>query len=235
MFGLRIPRGAKPTSPEMAILLSELQAAHATTSERQAGHWIGVHSALWRKLLGRGYASVIREAQRLGFVEVNNRYSVGHFSKSYRLAKRYRVPETATFDLGRRLRRECGQRIRIEDGDVVGQNLAGCFGAVGIPDGLKISGWTRYTVEGIRSQRWYATRCEYGRLHTTFTGLPKSIRQLLTVDGRPAVEVDVSNCQPLIVGILATNQQTTPNQHTTINTHKQKTTNHMWCSDSQKF
>jgi hypothetical protein len=50
----------------------------------------------------------------------------------------------------------------------------------------------------------FATRCDYGRYHCLTSQLPRKAREYLTiVGGEPLCVVDVSACQPLILGVLA--------------------------------
>ena len=216
---LDIPHGTKPTSDRMAILLAELQAATATTKERQRGHWINVSSHLWKKILGRNYADVIAETRQVGYIETNDRYSVGKFSKSIRLTAKYRTPQTSQFQLQRRLKGGGNYRVRLAPDDDTGLALAACFDRAQLPQDVAADGWDLFNVRSVATKNYYATRCPYGRYHSNFTGLPKSIRSQIQIDGKRVCEVDVANCQPLLVGILSVttrkHNNTTPNQHNT--------------------
>ena len=219
---IAIPAGTIPTSDRMAILLCELQAATSVSDDRRRGHWINVASQLWKQILGRNYADVIGEAKALGFVETNDRYSVGRFSKSIRLTSQYRTSQTSQYRLQRRLRGDGGYRIRLAPEDSTGHALASCFDRATIPTTVTTTGWDSYCVRSITDHSYYAVRCQYGRLHSSFTGLPKSVRSTILLDGRDTIETDVANCQPLILGMLATQHNNTP---TTTHTPPQPTPN----------
>lgn len=195
-----IPADSDPKNDKEATVLSELLAMTSTTEERRAGHWIPVHSDYWRRVLGGGYSRTIRQAIERGLVEVNGRYSVGRFSKSYRLPKRLRSPDCVEWPLRRGTAPTA--RIRIGVDDTVGQRLVTHFEAFSVPV-MDCSEWASYSVRQCHAGNHYAIRCQYGRLHTTFTSLPKEIRSGLTFENTPTVEIDVSNCQPLIIGIHA--------------------------------
>jgi hypothetical protein len=199
LSNVQIPSEARPTNDAVAILLSELQAATALTPERRAGHWIPMHWTQLRASLGSRYKAAIRAAVDEGFVEANDHYAVDRFSKSYRLAKKYRVPTTQLYELRRSLPTQ--SRIRIKDSDTVGQRLVEQFARVRLTETL--SDWDGYCAAQIRRGCYYATRCQYGRFHSTFTGLKRSARSKLTVCGERLVELDIANCQPLILGLLA--------------------------------
>jgi len=218
---LPIPENIAPSSDKMAVFVSELQAATALTKKRQAGQWIGIHSDELRSLLGWKYRGVIDDCLEAGFIEVNERYSEGKFSKSYRLSERYRTPQIATYQVKRRSAKE---RIRLDEQDVTGRRVASWFPSAEIDTkaaeiDTKAAGWTLYSVQSIQSKRWYASRCQYGRLHSSFTALPKKIRQRLKLDGEKVVELDISNCQALILGQLAANPQPQPPPPTTTPNH----------------
>ncbi len=213
---LDIPYGTRPTNDAVAILLAELLAATATTTERRAGFWIPIPSHQWREILGSRYKATIREATAAGYVEANDRYSVGRFTKSYRLAKQYRRPKTQRYILRRTL--STASRIRIDETDTVGQVLVEQFARVRLTG--TASGWDGFCAAQIREGSFYATRCQYGRFHSTFTGLKRAVRSQLSVDGEQLFELDIANCQPLILGLIATQQAQPTNQthHPTHNT-----------------
>ncbi len=45
--------------------------------------------------------------------------------------------------------------------------------------------------------------CEYGRFHSIVTRTPRELRSTLRIGGEPLCEIDVSNCQPLVLGLEA--------------------------------
>lgn len=49
----------------------------------------------------------------------------------------------------------------------------------------------------------YFTRCDFGRVHTPVTSLPKALRPCLSVGGKPLVGLDLKNSQPLFLALLA--------------------------------
>lgn len=209
-----IPHGTRPTNDKMAILLAELLAATATTKERRDGFWIPFHSHQWREILGSRYKATIRETVKAGYIAVNNHYSAGRFPKSYRLAKRFRLPETQPYILGRT--RSTASRVRIDETDTVGQFLVDQFKRVRLKG--TVTGWDGFCAAQIRNGSFYATRCQYGRFHSTFTGLKRAVRSQLTVDGQQVSEIDVANCQPLILGLLARHTPHNPQPNTPPNT-----------------
>ena len=215
-----IPKGYDPTSDRHAIVLAELMALTAMTKERRRGYWIPVGSRHWRKLIGSRYKYILDDLVVAGCVEVNNRYSVGSFSKSYRLSSPFRNPKMQTYRLGPT--GELPNRVRIEDDDEIGQLLVEQFPRLKILG--TATGWDGFCASQIRQLRHYATRCAFGRrFHSSFTGLKRRSRSfLVTTEGDSLVEIDVHNCQPLLLGILAIRkeqQQTEAREQTPSNTH----------------
>ena len=197
-----IPYGTRPTNDAVAILLSELQSATATTKERRAGFWIPIPSHQLREIVGSRYKPVIREATAAGYIEVNDRYSAGRFPKSYRLAEKYRRPKTQPYTLIRDL--HTASRIRIDETDTVGQLLVEQFQRVRLTG--TATGWDGFCAAQIRGGSFYATRCQYRRFHSTLTGLKRPVRSQLRADDQPLFELDVANCQPLLLGLIANNR-----------------------------
>lgn len=61
----------------------------------------------------------------------------------------------------------------------------------------------RISIDSIKNEAFYTTKDEYGRLHTNYTNLKKSIRNnFLTIDGKEIVGLDVKNCQPKLLAKL---------------------------------
>jgi hypothetical protein len=201
-----IPAGTRPANDAVAILLSELLAATALTTERRDGYWIPMHSTQLRAILGSRYKAVIREALDANQIEVNDHYAVDRFSKSYRLSKEYRRPITQAYELQRSM--PTMSRIRIDETDTVARMLVEQFAKVQLMGTLR--DWDGYCAAQIRRGFFYATRCQYGRFHSTFTGLKRAARRQLFVNGERLGELDIANCQPLILGLLARSGQQGP-------------------------
>jgi hypothetical protein len=67
-----------------------------------------------------------------------------------------------------------------------------------------INGYTgqRMLCDGINSGDWFWHVCHFGRVYNNVTGLKKSLRQYLRANNQELVGCDVSNSQPLLVGLL---------------------------------
>jgi len=196
---IRVPKGSEPKNMYQAKILAHFQAMTAQSKQHRNGFWIGCHCKVLRKIAGRESSRHVAELIVAGKLEVNDRYRAGEFAKSYRLAERYRIPETDVYDHGRRFKIQ--GRIRIQDHDDVGLYLVQQFGRFQLP-AKRFRGWANYSYQAIQDQSFYACRCSYGRFHSTYTGMPNTMRQMLQTSTGELSEVDVSNCQSLILGLL---------------------------------
>jgi hypothetical protein len=61
---------------------------------------------------------------------------------------------------------------------------------------------TEYCLRIARGDHWFSCD-EYGRVHTPVTALESELRCCLSVNGHPLVNIDLTNSQPLLFGILA--------------------------------
>ena len=68
----------------------------------------------------------------------------------------------------------------------------------------EIDGYTgqRMICDGIHNGDWLWHVCHFGRVYSNVTGLKKSLRQYLRANNHLLVGCDVSNSQPLLVGLL---------------------------------
>jgi hypothetical protein len=54
----------------------------------------------------------------------------------------------------------------------------------------------------------------HGRLHSIITRMPRRLRRTLQAEGKPLAEIDISCCQPLLIGLKATTKEgPTTEQH----------------------
>ncbi|MGY8770248.1 MAG: hypothetical protein ACKVH8_17670 [Pirellulales bacterium] len=69
------------------------------------------------------------------------------------------------------------------------------------------------SIDKLRRRRHYASRCEYGRFHSLFTQIKRELRDYIQFNGSPLVDVDIANCQPLLLGILGKGDTYDKNNH----------------------
>lgn len=196
-----IPQGSLPESDQEALALSHLLERTAHSDDAQHGHWISIHSSRWESVIGARYGRILRALKERG-VEINDHYSKGRFPMSYRLSSQFRVPHFEHFRLSRR--RSSSSSIRINSDDTVGMGLVERLKRLRLPTGVDVRGWNQFAAFALFTGRLYACRCQYGRFHSPITGLSRELRDRLTTDlDEPVLEVDISNCQPLLLGLMA--------------------------------
>lgn len=228
-----IPEGALPENDHEALALNRLLQKTCHDDDSRSGHWIDIPYQEWEYLLGTDYARVIDRlsgrddgfkpvnrskvdkpcsTQRKGYVDVNEHYSNGAtrraaklegpgFCRSYRLVERFRAPRAQKHELKRRRCKVLTQSTLTDPSDGV---LVDQFKRVviTIPDGA--TSWETLAAEiAMTSRHIYALRNYGDRFYSTFTCLPKAVRQaMMTIDDERLVEIDVSNCQQLITAHL---------------------------------
>ncbi|RLS59154.1 MAG: hypothetical protein DWH91_01090 [Planctomycetota bacterium] len=200
-----IPKGSAPTSDGVALFLSLLLKKTACREEyREWGLLVSIHSDLLKQVVGRDYSLVIESAIKAGLVERNDSYSTGGdlspqgaFTKSYRLTDNLRKADFEWYEL----KRARPGKSRVTTTDQVGRKLAEMMEDVGMTDPDLLTSWDKILWNSIQSGEFYANRCEYGRFHSSFTGLSKVARKRLVLKstGEILVEIDVSCCQPLLL------------------------------------
>ena len=195
-----VPSG--PLADELAILAAELLWRTSLSDERKNGHYVPFGRRLGYRYFGGKYATVLREAEKVGLIERNHCYSATRFGKSVRLLAEHRTGQTKSYTLDRK--RKPRTSIRIEQSDTVGRWMAEWFPHFTLDVNVdELSPWSKYAVRRFASGEHFATRCAYRRFHSTFTSLEKSLRRQIEFDGQRLVELDIKNCQPLILGINA--------------------------------
>ncbi|PHR93904.1 MAG: hypothetical protein COA78_32525 [Blastopirellula sp.] len=178
------------------------------------------------------YGPVKEDAIKQGLIDSIEKYSnfEGNiFPKSLRLAAQHRQAPGKTYTLKRNLRAK--KRFSFDEDDVIGLWLASKlplfsldpgFNYIKLKASLSSDAEARYQQTKNEEDRWtdsksnylhmsygkllrhnlFANRCEYGRFHSLFTQINRELRDFIQFNGKSLIEVDISNCQPLILGIL---------------------------------
>lgn len=219
------PRGVK--GDNLAVLSAELQMLTALEPERRSrGHWINLHSSRLEKLLGKRYRDTILLAKREGIIDVNGRYStgrnnVGPFSKSYRLTTQHRHSRSRLFRVDSK---NTLRRIKANySPDPINLGVAGMhyyrqfeqfyLDPAVIDSKFLASHWDAWAIARFLNRQEFAVRCEYRRYHSLLTQLPRKARKHLRCKQKDSLTlIDVSSCQPLLLGLLASNH---PSPHST--------------------
>ena len=225
---LIIPAGITSRFPDnkkrakLALLIALIYSL-MRTPEKVAGHWINIHSSDLTLILGNCYRDIVELAKSLGLIEINERYCSGFdfntgeqldtepFPKSYRLSEQFRHFETEIFEVTKLPDRKRARLIYAPDrerlkptGMHLFSNLKKVdFDADGFLQGTELQNHRIVTEFGTGNLK--ISRCDFGRVHTILTNTNRECRRFLSWYGENMVEVDVSACQLLTVGIMATN------------------------------
>ena len=209
--------GHTAAGERQAIFLSNLMAATAQSKQYRAyGYWVPMHSSVQRAILGRRYSDHLRQLIDRGIIERNDSYWAGDptygsrpFTKAVRFTERYRTGRFRLFQLTRVASKRAATKVRNVDPqnlEASGMHLWQNLQRFGLANPEKVTGdtWTYYTVARWTRGDHHATRCQYRRFHSLLTQSPRSLRQHITIDGSSETAiVDVSACQPLLIGNLA--------------------------------
>lgn len=184
--------------------------------------WVPVHHGRLRQLLGSRYGQTIKRLHGAGIVEVDDSYSpkgesVQGYCKSYRLASGHRGNDFKIYVVSghwavERLKRYYLDDASLSDGGRHYWSHRASFSlghheAASMVRASKPSKKRFHRLQMICSfvNGWhFGSRCSFGRFHSRYTQFPRMLRELLCIDSHePIAEIDVSSCQPLLLGYLA--------------------------------
>ena len=207
-----LPKGIK--GEKWAIFLQALSLHTSLTPERKHhGYWVNLHSGYLKRLLGRKYKESIREMKAQRVIEENPRYSTTHgFSKSYRLTEEHRHGKSKlhlvqhkpsakrlikTYEVDEKNLGPTGMHFR--------QNFDRFFlDKAASSDPNLQDHWDQWTIARWHNRQEFAKRCDYRRYHCLLTQLPTEARHHLRTKTQDNLTiVDISACQPNILGMLA--------------------------------
>ena len=213
----RIPAGyvPDPECPDQMAKLADwlLQETALTKERRRLGHFIPFHSNKWREFFGGDYKRFKEAAIRSGLIDCNERFSTGvdgkrGFPKGIRLRVEHRTGKTIVYAQRRQSRSKPGRVLDQSRMKQVGIDLHANLPHYCLPVDVQAkTDWESLQFSRMRNGEFYSTRCEFGRFHSTITGLRKSVRlKLTTLSKEPLSFLDVKNAQPLIIGSIARSQ-----------------------------
>ena len=202
--------------------LSYLAVLTSLTEERKVQrHWINIHWRKLRRLIGRDYAPKLKKLEEMGIIEINHRFSTGElssdgqaFTKSFRFGKEHCHGKSTSRVIRASWARERARKVyEIDEENLrpAGMHFRRMFEHFSISqdalhDKELSSSDAMSSIVRFMNREEFATRCDYGRYHCLTSQLPRKAREYLTVrGGDPLCVVDVSACQPLILGVLAGN------------------------------
>jgi hypothetical protein len=197
-----IPKNAVPQSDDQALALEFLLLKSLCDDDYwKKGFYINIHSGKLQSMIGRNYSKAMGHLGACKLIDINPKYQVDEFSKSYRLHQDLRNCDVKHHTLKRARPLLMPTKAREFLPDEVSKILFRELQRIQIPVDLVRNRSDILRFEFIRNGMYYASRCEYGRFHSNFTAVSRSGRKLLrSANGLPLVEVDISNCQPLLLG-----------------------------------
>jgi hypothetical protein len=172
--------------------------------------YVPLHSRILKKMMGdRAYQKIIDALKWNGVIECDGIWTRTEKSKGYRLTPFYRDMRHRKYVLdpdGQMAAKMSWwrQHRRNEVTLDVHQHLRDQFDRlqIDLPNDLVLQPETAQQVEMILDREWYFIPCQYGRVHTNLSSLDSGLRKYLRVDGRPLVNLDIRNSQPLLACVL---------------------------------
>jgi hypothetical protein len=176
-----------------------------------------------RSIIGRHHVDAVRRAAlEVGYIDRDCSYRAGRRSQTYWLLPPHdsapaRRREIADFALRRNLgmwhdsRRRQTARAQMPGVDAaVHEHLRRNLRRVTIDSAIDAAGQLpaarQIAVEDLlRGEARFFSVDRFGRMHTSMTNFPRDYRRFLRVDGKPLVNVDVGEAQPIFVAIFCAN------------------------------
>jgi len=159
-----------------------------------------------------------------GVIEMDHSYLVGEYSKSYRLTDQYRNVKHRKIEITdeRIIQRLTKHKLKLvseipngSEYDLLLDNLYKI--KINHTEAIKfincnyscdpdIYNAYRVSIDYIHEQTFFFKVDDIaGRVHTNITNLSKKLRQFLRFEGKPLVNIDISNSQPFLFNILIRN------------------------------
>ena len=175
-----------------------------------------------RKIIGQRCLDAVRQAAlKAGYVDRRHSFRVGLCSQAYRILPRYRrarlVQHEITdfklrhnFSRWREARhREVWQQVQGDSSLVAApvrrhlwRNLQRVRIDAEIDPGALSHPAYQIAVENLRRGELWFIVDDFGRIHTNVTNLPRTLRPYLSVEGQRLANVDISESQPLFMGMV---------------------------------
>uniref|UniRef100_A0A7V3E7I4 Uncharacterized protein n=1 Tax=Ignavibacterium album TaxID=591197 RepID=A0A7V3E7I4_9BACT len=178
-----------------------------------------LYSPYLKKILNGRYKDYIQDLIDEEIIETDNRYIKKLKSKSYRLTEKYskskvkRVEITDSKIISNYWKYKEEKKKEITEGHY--KFLFNCLeqieidydSAIAFLDKIELNfeQFNSYycSIERIKNKDWFFIIDKTaGRVHNNLTNLPKIFRPFLRYNNQKLVEIDISNCQPLLFNIL---------------------------------
>ena len=197
--------------------------------KRTKNGWVTLKAGYLRRFLPwRRYRAILEDLEAAGAIEVKrNRegrpeWRKGRRSKLYRFGAALRTATVRRYEpQNRTLRRKlskwrdgepdrtsscpvrCYLREQLKRVQVDYEAAVSCLGSLGLP--AEAEAHCKNAIVHLQDRDWRFTTDPYGRVHHNISSLKRELRRFLTVDGEELAEVDISNSQPLFLGLTYLN------------------------------
>lgn len=231
-----IPDGRYPD--ETARVNAHLMRVTSVNKDYRNGDHIHFSFEKLRSMFGGTKAGKIKDAtEDSDAFEWKHKSRKGEFSESVRLSNR-----SGEFDL-----HEVTMKVRASKPKSANDNLMS-LGEVGMAltarqdhfyiaaDAVPQSAWEHYTIERIRNGDIYSMRGTHRRFFSSFSNLSKHTKKhsLRAKSGDSLVSIDIANCQPLLLGVLASQSPCSFGTRSKPNSTPYRRTLNAWLDVTQK-
>jgi hypothetical protein len=216
-----IPTGlVGKTDPGSTYLLGAISWQTAIKRFKDQHGYVSLKLGILRAIIGRNAAKkAIDGTTRLGYVKKDGKWLSGKASMGYRILPPWsnqRVqPVELPEDMSRRILTVSQRKIREAIANrPERQHVFNSLSALSFRRGMKAVFAshadninklnTRVQSVGRLEDKdwWFSDDKRSGRLYHNATSLPTDCRALLLIDGQPAAETDITNCQPFLLTAL---------------------------------
>lgn len=173
--------------------------------------YVPLMSAILKRVLPkRDYRKILQLLIDQDVIECDRSYQVGTKSKGYRLTPQYRgqvhrrhlVTDKNLDAKMRKLREDMEAGIILP----VHRHLWRHLQQIELSEPLPDFGMFNRQVHELIDKDFRFRVCQYGRVHTNLTNMRKDIRQYLNYQGHELSNLDISNSQPLFLGVVVLNR-----------------------------
>jgi hypothetical protein len=183
-------------------------------TSKKDGEYVLINANTLQRIIGDKFATkALRLLKKLQIVESDNFYVRGYKSRGYRFKEPYQsgvfLEIDPRADVSTRLALRSPQ-VKVET--IEHEYLLNILRRVSIsysisnfwttfqPKNKRQEDYYRKSIEFIQKHQWFFTfDPKTGRVFNNITSLPSVLRPFLLIDGKPLIEIDVANCQPLLM------------------------------------
>lgn len=198
--------------------------------DRRTKHgWVTLKAAYLRRFLPwRQYRAILGDLEAAGVIEIKRDREGRPEWRTGRRSQLYRLGATLRNAIARRYQPQnrilCRKLLEWRDDDhdrtascptrcylkeqlkrlrIDYQAASSCLKGLGLS--AEAEAHCQNALVHIQDQDWRFTTDSYGRVHHNISSLKRELRRFLTVDGEQLSEVDISNSQPLFLGLTYLN------------------------------